>query len=162
MKIGYARVSTDNQSLNLQIDALKEEGCIKTFKDEGISGALISRPGLKEALNSLKEGDTLVVWRLDRLGRSLQHLIEIVSSLGNKNINFKSLNESIDTTTSGGELLFHIMGALAQFERKLISERTKAGLEATKKRGKKLGRPFNLTKEQINHAQETTSNGSQT
>lgn len=162
MKIGYARVSTDYQSLDLQIDALKEEGCMQIFQDEGLSGALILRPGLEEALNSLKEGDTLIVWRLDRLGRSLQHLIDIVNLLGNKNINFKSLNESIDTATSGGELLFHIMGALAQFERKLISERTKAGLEATKRRGKKLGRPFSLTQEQINHAQEVTSKGNQT
>ena len=162
MKIGYARVSTDEQKLDLQVDALEKEGCTQIFKDEGISGTLVSRPGLDAALNALNQGDTLVVWCLDRLGRSLQHLIDIISHLGAKNINFKSLNESVDTTTAGGELIFHIMGALAQFERKLISERTKAGLEATKKRGKKLGRPFQLTEGQIKHAKEVTSNGTQT
>lgn len=163
MKIGYARVSTDDQKLDLQIDALEKEGCSQIFYDEGLSGNfLIQRPGLDKALCVLNEDDTLIVWRLDRLGRSLQHLIEIVSSLGAKNINFKSLSESIDTTTAGGELVFHIIGALAQFERKLISERTKAGLEATKRRGKKLGRPFDLTKEQIKHAREVTLKGNQT
>lgn len=162
MKIGYARVSTDDQKLNLQIDALNKEGCLQVFQDKGFSGASVFRPGLDAALNALNKDDTLVVWRLDRLGRSLQHLIEIVSSLGAKKINFKSLNESIDTTTAGGELIFHIIGALAQFERKLISERTKAGLEATKRRGKKLGRPFGLTREQIKHAKEITLSGNQT
>lgn len=162
MKIGYARVSTDDQKLDLQTDALEKEGCTQIFYDEGLSGGLVRRPGLDAALSALNKHDTLVVWRLDRLGRSLQHLIEIVASLGAKNINFKSLNESIDTTTAGGELIFHIMGALAQFERKLTSERTKAGLEATKRRGKKLGRPFNLTKEQIKHARDVTLKGDQT
>lgn len=159
MKIGYARVSKDDQSLDLQIDALEQEGCNIIFKDEGYSGALSFRPGLEETLRKLSEGDILVVWRLDRLGRSLEQLIDVINSLGNRGVSFKSLNESIDTTNAGGELVFHIMGALAQFERRLLSERTKAGLEAAKKRGKKLGRPFILNEQQINHAREMTSSG---
>lgn len=162
MKIGYARISTEDQNIDLQIDALKNEGCTIIFKDEKSSGALTFRPGLEKAINKLNEGDTLVVWSLDRLGRSLQHLIKIIHLLGNRKINFKSLNESIDTGTAGGELLFHIMGALAQFERHLISERTKAGLKAAKKRGKKLGRPFTLTDSQITHAKEAVLSGLQT
>lgn len=159
MKIGYARVSKEDQSLSLQIDALEKEGCNTIFRDEGYSGALTFRPGLEEALKKLSKGDILVVWRLDRLGRSLEQLIDVISSLGNRGVSFKSLNESIDTTNAGGELVFHIMGALAQFERRLISERTKAGLEAAKRRGKKLGRPFNLNKDQIDHAKEMTASG---
>lgn len=159
MKIGYARVSTGDQNLNLQVDALEKEGCDIIFKDEGYSGALTSRPGLEEALQELSEGDILIVWRLDRLGRSLEQLIDVVNFLGNRGVSFKSLNESIDTTNAGGELIFHIMGALAQFERRLLSERTKAGLEAAKKRGKKLGRPFTLSEQQIKHARDMISSG---
>lgn len=159
MKIGYARVSTGDQNLDLQVDALEKEGCNIIFKDEGYSGALTFRPGLEKALQKLTEGDILVVWRLDRLGRSLKQLIDVINTLGNREVSFKSLNESIDTTNAGGEFIFHIMGALAQFERRLLSERTKAGLEAAKKRGKKLGRPFTLNEQQINHAREMTSSG---
>src|SRR2546426_12809377 len=129
MLIGYARVSTSDQTVNLQKDALETIGCAKIFTDV-ISGATTERKGLDEALAYVREGDTLVVWRLDRLGRSLKHLIETVSQLDNRKIGFKSLTENIDTTTSGGKLVFHLFGALAEFERNLIRERTNAGLLA--------------------------------
>jgi DNA invertase Pin-like site-specific DNA recombinase len=138
--IGYARVSTQDQHLHLQQDALKNAGCIKIFTDT-ISGSTIERKGLDEALEYLRPGDTLVVWRLDRLGRSLKHLIETITALQGKGIGFKSLTENIDTETSGGKLIFHIFGALAEFERNLIRERTNAGLIAARARGKKGGRP---------------------
>ncbi len=125
MLIGYARVSTHDQTLNLQKDALEKAGCSKIFTDT-ISGATLERPGLEKALSFIRPGDTLVVWRLDRLGQSLRHLIETITSLHNKQIGFKSLTENIDTTTSGGKLIFHIFGALAEFERNLIRERTTA------------------------------------
>jgi DNA invertase Pin-like site-specific DNA recombinase len=125
MLIGYARVSTQEQTLALQQDALQKAGCARIFTDT-ISGSTSTteRKGLAEALEFMRQGDTLVVWRLDRLGRSLKHLIEIVALLHNKEIGFKSLNEQIDTTTSGGKLIFHVFGALAEFERDLIRERT--------------------------------------
>jgi DNA invertase Pin-like site-specific DNA recombinase len=138
--IGYASVSTQDQHLRLQLDALKTAGCIKTFTDT-VSGAKAERKGLEEALNFLREGDILVVWRLDRLGCSLKDLIEGLTELHSRNIGFKSLTESIDTTTSGGKLIFHIFGALAEFERDIIRERTHAGLTAARARGKKGGRP---------------------
>lgn len=141
MKIGYARVSTDIQRMDLQMDALKQAGCDHIFADHGISGATIERPGLRQAMNMLQKGDTLVVWRLDRLGRSLVNLVEYVSSLGKLGVEFRSLTESIDTNSSGGKLLFHMIAALAEFERSLISERTKAGMAAAKLRGKHIGRP---------------------
>src|ERR671923_1265567 len=134
MNIGYARVSTQDQTLNLQKDALEKIGCTKIFTDTA-SGAKAERKGLDEALEYLREGDTLVVWRLDRLGRSLKHLIETISQLDTRKIGFKSLTENIDTTTSGGKLIFHIFGALAEFERNLIRERTQAGLTAARARG---------------------------
>jgi DNA invertase Pin-like site-specific DNA recombinase len=140
MLIGYARVSTFEQNLNLQKDALKAVGCEKIFEDH-ISGAASSRPGMNKAIEFLRKGDTLVVWRLDRLGRSLKHLIEVVSLLEERHIGFKSLQEAIDTTSSGGKLIFHIFGALAEFERNLIRERTIAGLSAARARGRKGGRP---------------------
>jgi len=130
MKIGYARVSTDEQNLNLQLDALHAVGCEEIFQDAGISGARTKRPGLDRAMRTLSEGDTLVVWRLDRLGRSMQHLVSIIHEFGEKCIGFQSLSESIDTTTASGELYFHLMSALAQFERRLTAERCKAGMEA--------------------------------
>jgi DNA invertase Pin-like site-specific DNA recombinase len=145
MKIGYARVSTYEQNLDLQTDALKNMGCEQVFHDQ-ISGAKTKRPGFDEALSYLRSGDVLVVWRLDRLGRSLKHLIETVNLLEEKGIGFQSLQESIDTTTSGGKLIFHIFGALAEFERNLIRERTQAGLAAARVRGRKGGRPKSLTK----------------
>ena len=140
MKIGYARVSTNEQNLSLQFDALEQAGCQKLFHDHA-SGAQTTRPGLDEALAYLREGDMLVVWRLDRLGRSLKHLIETVNSLEEREIGFQSLQETIDTTTSGGKLIFHIFSALAEFERNLIRERTQAGLNAARARGRTGGRP---------------------
>jgi DNA invertase Pin-like site-specific DNA recombinase len=140
MLIGYARVSTQEQTLDLQKDALEKIRCIKIFSDV-ISGAKAERTGLHEALEYVREGDTLVVWRLDRLGRSLKHLIETITKLNNRKIGFKSITENIDTTTSGGKLVFHIFGALAEFERDIISERTNAGLSAARSRGRLGGRP---------------------
>jgi DNA invertase Pin-like site-specific DNA recombinase len=140
MLIGYARVSTDDQVFALQEDALKKAGCTRIFYDK-MSGAKAKRPGLEEALNYLRDNDdVLVVWRLDRLGRSLPHLIEMMSRLEERGIGFQSLQESVDTTTSGGRLIFHIFGALAEFERNLIRERTQAGLAAARARGIKGGR----------------------
>jgi DNA invertase Pin-like site-specific DNA recombinase len=140
MLIGYARVSTQDQTLDLQKDALEKIGCTRIFTDTA-SGAKAERKGLEEAINYVREGDTLVVWRLDRLGRSLKHLIETISKLDNRKIGFKSLTENIDTTTSGGKLVFHIFGALAEFERDIIRERTNAGLQAARARGRTGGRP---------------------
>jgi DNA invertase Pin-like site-specific DNA recombinase len=140
MLIGYARVSTQEQTLALQQDALQKAGCAKLFTDT-ISGAKEERLGLSQALEFMRSGDTLVVWKLDRLGRSLKHLIETITTLHNKGIDFKSLTEQIDTTTSGGKLIFHVFGALAEFERDLIRERTQAGLAAARARGKRGGRP---------------------
>lgn len=154
MKIGYARVSTDEQNLSLQIDALKKEGCENIFSDQGVSGAILppSRDGFAQALKTLNDGDTFIVWKLDRLGRSLASLISLLSGFEDKGIEFKSITDGIDTTTTGGKLVFHIMGALAEFERSLISERTKAGMASARKRGKHIGRPPALSDEQINHA----------
>jgi DNA invertase Pin-like site-specific DNA recombinase len=141
--VGYARVSTDDQDLSLQIDALQQHGIPKTaiFVDK-VSGAQTERPGLTKCLASLRSGDILVVWRLDRLGRSMRHLITLVEDLRAKGIGFRSLNEgAIDTTCASGELIFNIFSALAQFERRLIQERTKAGLAAARARGRHGGRP---------------------
>src|SRR5216683_8365492 len=140
MLIGYARVSTQDQTLNLQKDALEKIGCSKIFTDTA-SGATTERKGFDEALEYVREGDSLVVWKLDRLGRSLKHLIETITALNNRKIGFKSITENIDTTTSGGKLIFHIFGALAEFERDIIKERTQAGLQAARARGRKGGRP---------------------
>ena len=140
---GYARVSTDDQDLSLQIDALQQHGIPKAaiFMDK-VSGAKTERPGLTKCLESLTSGDILVVWRLDRLGRSMRHLITLVEDLRSKGIGFRSLNEgAIDTTCASGELIFNIFSALAQFERRLIQERTKAGLAAARARGRHGGRP---------------------
>src|ERR687891_507227 len=143
MDIGYARVSTGEQTLDLQLDALKAARCSKVYT-ETASGAKADRPMLDEVLGYLRKGDTLVVWRLDRLGRSLQHLIEVVAALAERGIGFKSLAEQIDTTTPGGKLIFHVFGALAEFERDLIRERTHAGLAAARARGRNGGRPGEL------------------
>ena len=142
MLIGYARVSTHEQTLDLQLDALKQLGCAedRIYTDK-ISSAKADRPGLKQALDQLRVGDTLVVWRLDRLGRSLQELISLVNTIHAKGAGFKSLQENMDTTTSGGKLVFHFFGALAEFERDVIRERTRAGLQAARARGRKGGRP---------------------
>jgi len=147
MLIGYARVSMTAQNLDLQKDALHKAGCEKIFVDQ-ITTRAYNRPGLEKAMEFLRSGDTLVVWRLDRLGRSLKHLIELITQLEGKGIGFKSLTEAIDTTTSGGKLIFHLFGALAEFERNLISERTKAGLAAARARGRNGGRPPALNPQQ--------------
>jgi DNA invertase Pin-like site-specific DNA recombinase len=142
MLIGYARVSTNEQNLDLQQDALKKAGVgSKNIFTDTITGTKEERPGLAQALSHLRESDTLVVWRLDRLGRSLKHLIETVTALKQQGIAFKSITENIDTSTATGQLVFHIFGALAEFERNLINERTMAGLEAARARGRKGGRP---------------------
>jgi DNA invertase Pin-like site-specific DNA recombinase len=140
MLIGYARVSTIDQTLALQQDALAKAGCEKIFTDTA-SGSLAERPGLAEALTFARSGDTLVVWRLDRLGRSLRHLIDTMTTLADRGVHFRSLQEHLDTSTSGGKLVFHIFGALAEFEQDLIRERTTAGLAAARARGKVGGRP---------------------
>src|SRR5438034_580742 len=140
MFVGYARVSTQDQTLDLQKDALEKLGCARIFTDTA-SGAQVERPGLQEALAFTREQDTLVVWRLDRLGRSLKHLLETVARLEQQRVGFKSITENIDTTTSGGRLIFHVFGALAEFERDIIRERTNAGLTAARARGRLGGRP---------------------
>jgi DNA invertase Pin-like site-specific DNA recombinase len=140
MLIGYARVSTDDQNLDLQKDALTQAGCKKILEDHQ-SGAKADRPGLRSALEYARAGDTLVVWRLDRLSRSLKDLIEMVNQLEARGVGLKSLHESLDTSSSSGKLVFHIFGALAEFERNLIRERTQAGLQAARARGRRGGRP---------------------
>ena len=145
MLIGYARVSTHDQTLNLQLDRLKEAGCEKIFTDH-ISGTKAERPGLADAISHLRAGDTAVVSRSDRLGRSLRHLIDTITPLGTQGIGFKSLQENIDTITSSGKLIFYIFGSLAEFERDLIRERTQAGLEAARSRGRVGGRPKALSR----------------
>jgi DNA invertase Pin-like site-specific DNA recombinase len=144
MFVGYARISTTDQTLDLQHDALTKAGCTKIFTDTA-SGAQTERKGLTEALSYVRAGDTIVVWKLDRLGRSLKDLITRIRELETRKIGFKSLTENIDTTTSGGKLIFHIFGALAEFERDIIRERTSAGLEAARTRGRTGGRPKSLT-----------------
>lgn len=148
MLVGYARVSTQEQTLDLQLDALKKAGCERIFTDT-ISGAKQERRGLAEALEFMRAGDTIVVWRLDRLGRSLKHLIEVVTGLHERRVGFNSLTEQIDTTTSGGKLIFHVFGALAEFERDLVRERTQAGLQAARARGRQGGRPRRLDEKKI-------------
>jgi DNA invertase Pin-like site-specific DNA recombinase len=161
MLIGYARVSTQEQTLNLQKDALEKIGCAKIFTDI-ISGSTTERSGLDEALVYVREGDMLVVWRLDRLGRSLKHLIETITNLNNRKIGFKSITENIDTTTSGGKLIFHIFGALAEFERDIIIERTQAGLQAARARGRLGGRPKALNQKKQSIAQALYNDKSNT
>jgi DNA invertase Pin-like site-specific DNA recombinase len=144
MQIGYARVSTPEQSLALQRDALRQAGCRKVY-EEISSGARVERPVLQDLLAHLREGDVLMIWKLDRLGRSLRHLLEVVTDLAQRGIGFKSLQENLDTTTSSGKLVFHLFGALAEFERDLIRERTQAGLVAARARGRRGGRPRGLS-----------------
>ena len=146
MKIGYARVSTKEQNLSLQMDALKNEGCKQIFQEK-ISGAKADRPELRKMIGQLREGDTIVTWKLDRMGRSLRDLVNLVNEIQDKGAGLKSLNDSIDTTTPQGKLTFHLFASLAEFERDIIRERTKAGLEAARARGRKGGRPKGLSKE---------------
>jgi len=147
MLIGYARVSTKDQNATLQTDALKKAGCEKIFEDK-ITGKHLNREGLEKTMDMLRTGDTLVVWRLDRLARSLKDLITLINQLEENKIGFKSITESIDTTTPSGKLIFHIFGALAEFERNLIRERTMAGLESARARGRKGGRRPKLSDKQ--------------
>jgi DNA invertase Pin-like site-specific DNA recombinase len=149
--VGYARVSTHDQKPALQLDALNAVGCEKVFVEKA-SGAQRDRPEMKAALDYMRAGDTLVVWKLDRLARSIKQLIETVEMLEGRGIGFRSLTEAIDTTTAGGKLVFHIFGALAEFERSIIRERTRAGLDAAKARGRRGGRPRKLTEKDLTAA----------
>src|SRR3954468_7366007 len=151
MRIGYARVSTLDQNLDLQEDALKAAGCEKIYTDK-TGGAKAERPGLERALADLRAGDRLVVWKLDRLRRGVGDLIEQTTPLRDRGVGFQSLQEAIDTTTSGGKLIFHVFGALAEFERAIIRERTLAGLAAARARGRKGGRPRHLDDKKKQHA----------
>lgn len=159
MKIGYARVSTNQQETELQISALEEAGCNRIYKDV-YSGKGKERPDLTRMLEALREGDVVIVWKLDRLGRSLKDLIEILDNFKSSGIQFVSLTESIDTTSAVGELTFHIIGAMAQFERNLISERTKAGLASARARGRFGGRKPKLAKKDIEKAKAMLSSDS--
>ncbi len=161
MIVGYARVSTAEQHLDLQRDALRAAGCDKVFEDH-TSGVATDRPGWNRARAVLRSGDTLVVWRLDRLGRSLKHLIDTVTDLDEAGVAFKSLTESLDTSSTGGKLVFHIFGALAEFERELIRERTLAGLAAARARGRKGGRPRKLGPGRVDAARRLLADPNQT
>ncbi len=151
MFVGYARVSTQDQKPELQLDALRAAGCEKVFVEKA-SGAQRERPELKAALDYMRDGDTLVVWKLDRLARSMKQLIETVEGLEEVGVGFRSLTEAIDTTTAGGKLVFHVFGALAEFERSIIRERTRAGLDAARARGRKGGRPPKLKESDLKAA----------
>jgi DNA invertase Pin-like site-specific DNA recombinase len=156
--IGYARTSRDDQNLDLQLDALNGAGCSRVFTEKA-SGALDDRPQLANLLDHLRPGDTVIVWRLDRLGRSLRHLIEVVRELEHRQVGFRSLSEGIDTTTPSGKLVFHLFGALAEFERALIIERTRAGLAAARARGRVGGRPRKMTPEKLEVARQMYESG---
>jgi Enterobacteriaceae phage serine recombinase len=151
-KIGYARVSTAEQSLDLQIAALERADCAEIYSDKGISGCQRSRPAFDKVMEEIKAGDTLIIWRLDRMGRSLKHLMDINECLIAKGAYFESLTEKIDTSTPMGEFVFHILGAVAQLEREIIRERTLAGMAAAADHGRYPGRPRSLTIDQIIHA----------
>jgi DNA invertase Pin-like site-specific DNA recombinase len=159
MRIGYARVSTDDQTPALQLDALQRAGCEKVYTDSGVSGVAIARPQLDRCLKQLKPGDTLVVWKLDRLGRSLGHLIQTIDALCARGVGFQSVTEAIDTSTAHGKLLLHLMGALAEFERSLMAERTAAGRAAARKRGVHMGRPRKIDVVRERHARELRAKG---
>ncbi len=159
MKYGYARVSTDEQNPALQLAALKKAGCRQVFKDEGISGATTKRPALRRCLDTLKTGDTLIVWKLDRLGRSLRDLIHMLDDLRERGVRFQSLTEAIDTTTPTGRAMWQMIGVLAELERSLITERTRAGVKAAQSRGVKFGRKPKLTSQQIAHARKLVDGG---
>lgn len=151
MKIGYARISTKDQSLSMQVDALKKSGCIQIY-EEIASGAKTARPVLAEIIRNLREGDILVIWKLDRLGRSLAHLIHLTNKLIEKKVGLISLNDPIDTSTAQGRLIFGVFASLAEFERELIQERTQAGLKAARIRGRKGGRPKGMSQSAIEKA----------
>ena len=159
--LGYARVSTTDQHPQLQVDALERAGCYRVFV-ETASGARPDRPVLEQVLDQLRPGDTLVVWKLDRLGRSLRHLVDTVTGLADRRIGFRSLQEAIDTTTPGGKLVFHVFAALAEFERDLIRERTSAGLAAARARGRQGGRPSVMTADKLKVARDMHGSGQYT
>ena len=159
--LGYARVSTTDQHPQLQVDALERAGCYRVFT-ETASGARTDRPTLTQLLDQLRPGDTLVVWKLDRLGRSLRHLVDTITELSERGVGFRSLQEAIDTTTPGGKLVFHVFAALAEFERNLIRERTAAGLAAARARGRHGGRPSVLSGHKLQVAQEMYRSGQYT
>jgi DNA invertase Pin-like site-specific DNA recombinase len=159
--LGYARVSTTDQQLHLQIDTLERAGCYRVFT-ETASGARTDRPTLTQVLDQLRPGDTLVVWKLDRRGRSLRHLVDTITGLAGRGVGFRSLQEAIDTTTPGGKLVFHVFAALAEFERDLIRERTAAGLAAARARGRRGGRPSVLSGHRLQVAQEMYASGQYT
>jgi DNA invertase Pin-like site-specific DNA recombinase len=159
--LGYARVSTTDQQPQLQVDALERVGCYRVFT-ETASGARADRPVLEQVLDQLRPGDTLVVWKLDRLGRSLRHLVDTVTGLAEREIGFRSLQEAIDTTTPGGKLVFHVFAALAEFERDLIRERTAAGLAAARARGRHGGRPSVMTAHKLKVAEDMYRSGQYT
>ncbi|KQZ26516.1 hypothetical protein ASD50_03665 [Mesorhizobium sp. Root552] len=159
MKIGYARVSTDEQNLDMQLQALKAAGCDRIYEDRGVSGAATTRPGLRRAMKALRAGDVLIVWRLDRLGRSLPHLIDIIAGLNGKEVGLQSLREQIDTTSPAGRFYLHMLAALAEFERELIRDRTIAGMAAARIRGVRLGRPRKLSPQQVKSARKQIANG---
>lgn len=156
MMVGYARVSTQEQNLELQTRALRQAGCARILFDTGVSGMASRRPALSKVMKVLQSGDVLVTWRLDRLGRSLSHLITLIAGLERRGIAFRSLCEAIDTSTAPGRLMFHVLGALAEFERALIIERTMAGLATARAQGKALGRPCKLSAEQVERAVRET------
>ena len=158
MLIGYARVSTLDQNLDLQIDALTKAGCKRIFNDK-ISGSRAERPGLTKALEMLREGDTLIVWKLDRLGRSVKNLVDLVGELHQQGIQFKSLTDAIDTGTPSGRFFFHVMASLAEMERELTVERTRAGLEVARQLGRKGGRRRQMTESKIESAKKLLANG---
>jgi DNA invertase Pin-like site-specific DNA recombinase len=157
MNIAYARVSTAEQNLELQLDALAKAGCDRIFRDYA-SGTKMARPGLDDALSHLREGDVLVIWKLDRLGRTIRGLIELVGELRERGIGFRSLTEGFDTSTPGGRLIFHVFAALAEMERDLIRERTQAGLAAARARGRNGGRKPKLNVKKLTHARELLAN----
>jgi DNA invertase Pin-like site-specific DNA recombinase len=159
MIYGYARISTDDQNAQMQIDALKAVGCHQLAIDQGISGATTNRPALKVCLKSLERGDTLIVWKLDRLGRNLADLIAMLDDLTARGVAFRSLTEAIDTQTPTGRAMWQMIGILAELERSLIGERTRAGVAAAKRRGVKFGRKRKLTHQQIDHAKRLTEEG---
>jgi DNA invertase Pin-like site-specific DNA recombinase len=154
VKYGYARVSTDDQKADMQHAALRKAGCTKIFTDEGLSGATSKRPALLRCLKALDRGDSLTVWKLDRLGRSLRDLITILDDLKERGVSFRSLTEAIDTHTPTGRAMWQMIGVMAEFERSLISERTRAGVMDAQRRGVKFGRKPALTPDQIEHAKE--------
>jgi len=158
MQVGYARVSTEDQTTVSQIDALTQAGCERVFQ-ETASGAKTDRPILAETIGFLREGDVLVAWKLDRVARSLPHLISLMDELKQRGIGFRSLTEQIDTTTASGKLIFHIFAALSEFERDIIRQRTRAGLEAARKRGRVGGRPRAMTDEKVAGAKKLLSSG---